>query len=564
MTAWATIRRVGTGAVLPLLLLSFTLTARVHAADESKKPAKPTAQQLRAAAESAEKAGDWDTAFTTYCHLFVADRGSPDVREKLNVALRRAQQLRRHRDPQFQQFAANVSVPDALKLFGEVLTKVPVLYAERERATPQILWAHGIEELSRALAAPAFRQAFLDGADADKVEGFRTALRVSWAKQPITNASDAKLQLRKLTAAAQEQFPVRVPSALVIEVVCGACAGLDEYTVFLNPAQLSPDASSSVPDLSVQGIYLGIEDGALIVTGVAANSWADLNTPQLRKGDRIARLNGRMMEMTTPAATAEALRFPIDGFHELETLPTEPDTLPAVARLPVVVPTVYGTEVVDARYGVGYTRIGSIAPTTPRELDDAIQSLKARGVRVVVIDLRGNMGGSFLAAVDTAKRLLPAGLIVTTQGQVSQVDNRPFSSDSGMTAHDIPAVLLVDAETASAAEVIAAALKDHDRATLVGMPTFGKGAIQYPLRLDALDDKDPHGRPKTAKSGGVRLTIAKLIAPRGEPINGLGITPHVLEADPVRQRQIAIGKAIDLLPSLSRPIPTMPLLPVSP
>src|SRR5688500_69694 len=100
MTAWATIRRVGTGAVLPLLLLSFT-PARVHAADEPKKPAKPTVQQLRAAAEAAEKAGDWDTAFTTYCHLFVADRGSPDVREKLNVALRRAQQLRRHRDPQF-------------------------------------------------------------------------------------------------------------------------------------------------------------------------------------------------------------------------------------------------------------------------------------------------------------------------------------------------------------------------------------------------------------------------------------------------------------------------------
>ena len=73
-----------------------------------------------------------------------------------------------------------------------------------------------------------------------------------------------------------------------------------------------------------------------------------------------------------------------------------------------------------------------------------------------------------------------------------------------MTAHDIPVVVLVDAETASAAEVFAAALKDNNRAALIGMPTFGKGAIQYPLRLVSLDEVDEFGKPKTSKSGGVR------------------------------------------------------------
>src|SRR4029077_8902971 len=101
-----------------------------------------------------------------------------------------------------------------------------------------------------------------------------------------------------------------------------------------------------------------------------------------------------------------------------------------------------------------------------------------------------------------AKRLLPSGLIVTTQGQAAEVDNVPFSSDSGMTAHDIPVVLLGEAETASAAEVLVAALKDHERATLVGMPTFGKGAVQYPLRLDSLDAKDEHGKRKRIKTAG--------------------------------------------------------------
>src|SRR5262252_4917339 len=157
MTAWATIRRVGTGAALPLLLV---LVGPLSAAPEPtrftqerfekpakpEKPARPTPAQLRAAAEAAEKAGDWEAAFTAYCHLFVADRAAPDVREKLNTALRRTQQLRRHRDPQFQQYAETISVTDALNLFAEVFTKVPVLYAERERATPQLLWENGVEE----------------------------------------------------------------------------------------------------------------------------------------------------------------------------------------------------------------------------------------------------------------------------------------------------------------------------------------------------------------------------------------------------------------------------------
>lgn len=556
-TAWARIRRVGTGAALLLILASPQL---VRAQDPltPAKPAKQTVAQLRSVAESAEKAGDWEAAFTAYCHLFVADRTAPDIREKLNTALRRSQQFRRHRDPRFQQFAANLPSADAMKLFAEVLTKVPVVYADRERATPQILWENGVEELNRALGDPVFRAAFLDGANTDKVEGFRQALKTSWARQTITDAAGARSQLRKLTDAAQAQFPVRVPAALVIEVVCGACGGLDEYTVFLNPAQFNPKSQSSVPDLTAQGVYLGFSEGELIVTGIAVGSWADVHTKQLRKGDRIARLNGRPMDMPTPAIAAEALRNPIDGFHEIEIDPT--DEVPAkAASLPVVVPSVYDMKLLAN--GVGYVRVNSITMTTPRELDEAIHWMKSRSVRAVVLDLRGNMGGSFVAAVDTAKRLIPAGLIVTTQGQVSQVDNQPFSSDSGMSAHDIPLVVLVDQETASAAEVIAAALKDRDRATLVGMATFGKGAIQYPMRLDSLDEKDEHGRPKTHKSGGVRLTIAKLISPRGNAINGVGIVPHFLEADPDEQLKLATRKATELMQPLTRPSPLMPTLP---
>src|SRR5207248_2192827 len=130
-----------------------------------------------------------------------------DVRDKLNTALRRTQQLRRHRDPQFEQYARTTTVSDALNLFAEVVTKVPVLYADRDRATPQFLWENGIEELARALANPVFRQTFLDSAPAEKVEAFRGTLRF-WARQPVTDAKAARVALRKLVTAAQDAFPV--------------------------------------------------------------------------------------------------------------------------------------------------------------------------------------------------------------------------------------------------------------------------------------------------------------------------------------------------------------------
>ena len=117
-------------------------------------------------------------------------------------------------------------------------------------------------------------------------------------------------------------------------------------------------------------------------------------------------------------------------------------------------------------------------------------------------------------------------------------------------------MLLIDAETASAAEVLAAALKDNNRATLVGMPSFGKGTVQYPLRLMTLDEDSTSKKPK---NGTVRVTIAKLIAPRGSPINGVGITPHFLEADYVLQLELAVEKATELIPaSMMRQMPLLP------
>jgi hypothetical protein len=136
MTAWVTVRRFGSA----LALLLGALVSPAPAADQPVKPTPPSRPakpaQLRETAERAERAGDWEAAFTAYCHLFVADRATPDLREKLNAALRRVQQVRRHRDPNYQQFAAGTPIGSGLDLFAEVVQKVPGVYADRDRATP--------------------------------------------------------------------------------------------------------------------------------------------------------------------------------------------------------------------------------------------------------------------------------------------------------------------------------------------------------------------------------------------------------------------------------------------
>jgi len=554
-------RRAVQFAGIALLVAGAPLHAQDAASAPAPKSVKPTAAQVRATAEAAEKAGDWEAAFTAYCHLFVLDRTASGVRDKLNFALRRSQQLRRHRDPQFQQYVNTTSIAGALDLFEEVFTRVPVLFADRDRARPQLLWESGIGELERALANPVFHQAFLDNPSSEKIESFCRGLRF-WMRESIADARSARVMLRKLVSTARESLGTRPLSAIVLEVVCGSCGGLDEYTVFLNPAQLNPDSLSAVPDLSAQGIYLNILEGKLFVAGIAAGSWTAHHAIQLHKGDQIVSVNGRSMAAPTMAVVAEALRHPAEGFHMLEVVPDEPESLSIFIHIPVTTPTVFAEGLTPQNRTVGYARIGGFSAATPRELDEAIARLKGAGARALVLDLRGNVGGSFLAGVDTAKRLLPAGLIVTTQGQSAEVDNVPYTSDSGMTAHEIPLVVLVDAETASAAEVFAAAMKDNNRAPLIGMPTFGKGTIQYSMRLLSLDELDEFGKPKSNKSGGVRLTIARLIAPRGGPINGVGISPDVVEADPTRQIELAVIRAGELVPMGPRPmLPSVPVMP---
>ena len=492
-----------------------------------------TAGQLRTRAVAAEATGDWEAAFAAYHDLYRLDRSGPGVRDRLYAALRRVQQVRRHRDPAYGQYVGGLSVSEAVGLFGEVAAKVPGVHADPARSTPQQLWANGVEELTRAVDDPVFRRAVLGDPSATAAAAYRSELLTEWALRSIPDAREARSALKQLVAATLDHFPQARAAAVAVEFVCGACAGLDEYTAFV------PPAAAPAADWASYGLTVDEADGALEVEAVVPLSWADLHT-RLRPGDRITRVNGR------PADYPDVLRNPVNGVHEVEWVPAD-GGLTAAARLPAVVPSVYGGRLVESMAGIAYLRVGEFREGTPRELAEEVAAL--HGARVLVLDLRRNSGGSFLAAVEVARRLLPGGEVVGTQGQLPGVAGQVFMA-AGPAAIDLPLVALIDGETASAAEVVAAALKGNGRAVLVGSPTFGKGAIQYPLRLGADDEK--------GRAAVVRLTIARLLGPRGVPFDGVGVTPHVPVQDPTGQWDAAVREATARARPVAVPMPMMP------
>ncbi len=488
-----------------------------------------TPERLLERAAVAETAGEWERALESYLRAYLAGRQTPEIRRKIAACQRHSAQARRHRDPMFRQHILSLPTADALNLYSEVLDKLTTLHADRDAATPTKLFLSGLEEFDRALANRAFRGEHLPGAPDATVARFRRTIAEFWKTKPPTTVREVRAAALELARSAGTDLGVKAGSAVVLELLCGACNGLDEYTVYLSP--LHGQGPSGFAELAAYGVVATFRDGALAIDRILPESWAAEN-PVLKVGDRIARVNGR--RVTDAVTLAESLRFPIDGEHEFE-IAGEFSMMAMPARLPTPLPTVQAT-IPNMKDGVGYVKLTGFHEQTPLELDAALARLKEQGVRSLVLDLRGNTGGHFLAGVRVAERFVPAGILAATEGQVPEFANRVFSSDSGMMAFDLPMAVLIDTRTMSAAEIVASALKDQQRAVVIGMPTFGKGVVQHPFKLGAADSVHK------LRSGTLVLTIAKVLTARGTALHGHGVLPDLVEADPVRQLALALER----------------------
>ena len=168
--------------------------------------------------------------------------------------------------------------------------------------------------------------------------------------------------------------------------------------------------------------------------------------------------------------------------------------------------------------GYGYVRIAQFQNKTPRDLRAAVQRLadeSAGDLLGLVVDLRNNPGGVLGASVDVVDEFLDEGLIVYTEGRDSKAETR-FVAEDGDILNGAPLVVLINRGSASAAEVVAGALQDHGRATLVGTKSYGKGSVQSVLEIEG----------KRA----IKLTTAHYYTPSGRSIQASGIDPDITVA----------------------------------
>ena len=297
---------------------------------------------------------------------------------------------------------------------------------------------------------------------------------------------------------------------LIADAVRGMTAGLDPFSSYLTAKEYAEMRMGASGEYSGIGIEIAAQEGAIKV--VAALDQSPASRAGIRAGDVIEAVNGIAVDPNNPDLAIDSLRGPPGSRVQISVLrASEPKPLTFdLIRRKVHVQSVQA-EMLEP--GFAYLRIGQFSETTADDFAAALQTLQnAANLQGAVVDLRGNPGGVLEAAVAVADQFLDDGVIVTAQGRAIDA-NLDLRAHPGDALDGAPVVVLVNGGSASAAEILAGALKDHGRAQLIGQKTFGKGSVQTVVSLE--------------QGGALKLTTARYSTPSGASIHQLGIEPNI-------------------------------------
>jgi carboxyl-terminal processing protease len=303
---------------------------------------------------------------------------------------------------------------------------------------------------------------------------------------------------------------------LMEKAVRGMVGALDPHSAFLDSEELDEIRLSTMGSYPGVGIEVVAEDGGVKILRPIEGSPAE--AAGMQSGDLIVKidgvdvgadLGGAINRMRGPAGSTVRLSVRRVGTSELLdfSLRRAKVEVRSVAQQPL-------------EPGYGYLRITGFSETTADDVARALAHLKRddpHGLKGLVIDLRNNPGGVLEASVAVADAFLDHGLIVSADGRTSDARFR-MDATAGDSIDGAPIVVLVNGGSASAAEILAGALKDHGRAELVGHRTYGKGSVQTVMPLS-------HG-------GALKLTTSLYYTPSGASIHEKGILPDILIASP--------------------------------
>jgi len=278
----------------------------------------------------------------------------------------------------------------------------------------------------------------------------------------------------------------------------------DPYSVFLKPEDFRQLSEATTGNYSGLGIQIDVREGWITVVAPLPDTPAE--RAGIQTGDRIIQLDGRSTEGWKQDQAVKELRGPAGTPAELTIRragidkPITYKLTRATIHIRSVDPRI--TMMLDDR--VGYIALSPVSESSTRDVAQAIDTLLKQGMKSLIFDLRGNPGGLLDQGVAVSDLFLdPGKAIVETRGRAPG-SSHEFSDTKPQQWPRLPIVVIVNGGSASAAEIIAGALQDHDRAVLIGTPTFGKGLVQSFWRLT----------PET----GLKLTTARWYTPSGRTI----------------------------------------------
>lgn len=323
--------------------------------------------------------------------------------------------------------------------------------------------------------------------------------------------------------------------ALMRGAITGMLAALgDEYTGYMDPASWT-----SAND-GLQGSFEGI--GAIVDT---TGDYLTITEPMpgspaeragLLAGDQVVAVDGKDVTGMDPEQVRGKVVGPAGSQVTLtiSRMGVEQPFDVTLTRAKIVVPSVESEMLGE---GLAYLKINDFGANTADEVGSALQDLMAHNPGGLVLDLRNNGGGYLNAAVDVASQFLREDTLILYE-EYGDGRREPFRAGEGGLSLELPIVVLVNAGTASAAEVVAGALQGSGRAQLVGVQTYGKGSVQIWV-------------PLSDEQGGVRVTIAKWLTPDGRSIHKLGLTPDAIvpltDQDSGAGLDPQMGEAVELL-----------------
>lgn len=309
----------------------------------------------------------------------------------------------------------------------------------------------------------------------------------------------------------RQDYVESVPDNKLLEdAIRGMLTGLDPHSAYLDQEQYNELKVGTTGQFGGLGIEVGMENGFVKVIAPIDDTPAAL--AGIKAGDLIIRLDDRPVKGMSLNDAVKMMRGE-PGSSIVLTVVREGVEQPLKIKITRDVIRVKSVKSRLLEDGYGYVRITSFQSQTGENVTEAINELKKKGhLKGLVLDLRNNPGGVLNAAVAVSDAFLDGGLIVYTDGRIEDAKMK-FSATPNDVLNGAPIVVLINAGSASASEIVAGALQDHNRAVIMGEKTFGKGSVQTIM--------------PTSNGGAVKLTTARYYTPSGRSIQAEGIVPDV-------------------------------------